>query len=191
MAEIGEAVLTPLPRFGHNKYLSTDVHSTTIMLMQNEYVLAFEVAQSFLTPEMMVAVWCFDVGHECGEVLDPCIVSFALCVLGLIWNSQVPLEKIALVCVWFVTDVDRISCFPFIVPEGDEVAAEFELVFDAGYLALFDRVFDCIKTFFREKGLVSLWVLWIIGARMEGIYHSSSEAAVVHVLDVDDCMLPG
>ena len=82
------------------------------MLMQNEYVLAFEVAQAFITPETVVALCYFDVGNECGEVLDPGIVSAAFVLVGVIWTSLVPIEKIDRDCMWFVRDVDRVSCFP-------------------------------------------------------------------------------
>ena len=159
------------------------------MLMQIEYVLALEVAQAFLAPEEEVALCCFDVGHERGEILDPCIVSITIVVVGVICASRVPIEKIDRVWVWFVRDIDRVSSFPFIVPEGEEVDAEFEFVFDGGYLVVFDRLFDCIEAFFGEELFVPAGTLWIFGARVKGGEHCISKTSIVSVLDVDDCLL--
>ena len=100
-----------------------------------------------------VSVCFFDVGHERGEILDPCIVSIAIVVVGVICAIRVPIEKIDRVWVWFVRDVIRVSSFPFIVPEGEEVDAEFEFVFDGRYLVVFDMVFDCIEAFIGEEGI--------------------------------------
>ena len=54
IAEIAAGELIPLPRLRHHEFLSTAVHATTIMLMQFEYVLTFEVTHAFLTPKKSV-----------------------------------------------------------------------------------------------------------------------------------------
>ena len=69
-AEVPEGELTPLPRLGHHEALTAALHSTTIARVQDVYVFPFEVTQTLLTPVKSVSLFCFDVGHERGEVSE-------------------------------------------------------------------------------------------------------------------------
>ena len=90
--------------------------------------------------------------------------------------------------VWFVGDVDPVSCLPFVVPEGEEVDGEFEFVFNSGDLVVCDRVIDLVEAHFGEESLVSEWALMIFGSRIEGRQQCISEGPVPGVFDFDDCM---
>ena len=125
------------------------------------------------------------------RILDPGIVSIAFPLVGPICASRLPIEKIKRVCVWFAGAVYRVSCYLFIVPEGEEIGAKFEFVFDRRYLVVFDRVFDLVQTFFGEQGLIPVRTFRVSGSRVKGREHCISKAAVISVLDLDDCMLLG
>ena len=78
-----------------------------------------------------------------------------------------------------------------IIPEGDEVYADFEFVFDGGDLVVDDLVLGLDENLFGEEKLVREWALVICGASLKGRQHSISKSAVVSVLDFDDCLLLG
>ena len=48
-------------------------------------------------------------------------------------------------------------------------------------------VLDLIECLFGDEAFVSVWVLAMYGARMEGRQQPISKAAVVRVFDYDDC----
>ena len=161
------------------------------MLMKIEYILAWEVNQALLTKTKSVSVCRLDFAHECRKIRDPGIESIAFLVVAPICASRLPIEKIKRVCVWFAGDVYRVWCFPFIVPEGERFDAEFEFVFDGGYLVVGDRIFDLVETFFAEQRLLPVRKLRVSASRVKGREHCISKAAVISVLDLDDCMLLG
>ena len=187
IAEITEGELTPLPRHGHHEDWTTALHPTTIALLQVIYVFALEVTQALLTPGEVLALCCLDVGHERGEVLDPRVVP-VVCLVCDICSSRLPVEKVDGVGVEFCGDVDRRACFPFVVPEGEEVDAGLEFVLDGGDLIVGDGVVDLVETLFGEEAFVSEWALMIFGALVKGRQHSICKAAVVSILYVDDRM---
>ena len=59
------------------------------------------MTQALLTPEEVVVLCCFDVGHERREILDPCIVTIAFVVVGVIYADRVPIEKVNGIAVRF------------------------------------------------------------------------------------------
>ena len=82
-------------------------------------------------------------------------------------------------------------CFPFVVPEGEEIEAHLEFVFDGVDLVVGDSVGDLIQTLFGEEAIVPEWALMICGARVIGRQHSVSKTSILSVLDIDDCPLLG
>ena len=132
---------------------------------------------------------CFDISHEGGEVWDTWIVSIA-CVLALgICPAHLPIEKVDGVWVEFGGDVDRCSCFPLIVPEGEEVDAHREIVLEGGDVIVGHLVWDLVETLFCEEAVVQEWSLRIFGAWMEGRQDGISKAAGLDILDIVDRML--
>ena len=141
IAEVAEGELTPHTRLGHKEDLTAALHSTTIALLQVLHVFALEVTQALLAPVNSVSLCCFDVGHEGGDVCDPRVVSV---VVVPICRTDLPLEKINRVGVEFAGDVDRRTCFPLIIQEGEEVDAGLEFVFDGGDLIVADGVVELV-----------------------------------------------
>ena len=85
--------------------------------------------------------------------------------------------------------VDRRACFPFVVPEAEEIATHLEFVFDVGDLVVGDSAWDLVETLLCEEALVPEWALGIFGAQMEGRQQRIYKASAILVLDIDDCML--
>ena len=137
----------------------------------------------------MIPFFWFDVGHERGEVFDTCIISTSCLVVRAIGPTSFQLEKVDVVWVWLGGDVDRCSCFPFVIPEGEKVDADLEFVFDCGYLVVRDWVYDLVEHHFGVEALVAEWLLGIFGSRVKGIQHSISKATVIRVVEINDRML--
>ena len=81
MAEVGRGEWSPIPRRRHQKTLSVARHHRAIVLMQVEYVLAFEVSKSLLSPMVVLTLCCLHVAHECGEGFDPGIMAIPCLVV--------------------------------------------------------------------------------------------------------------
>ena len=165
IAEITEGELTPLPRHGHHEDWTTALHPTTIALVQFIYGFSFQVTQVLLAAVKRVSLCCFDVGHERGEVFDPGVVTI-ICLVCDSCSSRLPVEKVEGVGVEFCGDVDRRACFPFVVPEGEEVDAGLEFVLDGGDLIVDDGVVDLVETLFGEEALILDWALWLFAPWM-------------------------
>ena len=78
-----------------------------------------------------------------------------------------------------------------VVLEGEEIDAQLKFVFDSGDLVVGDWVWDLIQTLFGEQRVVPERTLRIFGARVKGRQDRISKAAVVSILDVDDCLFLG
>ena len=75
--DVAEAELTPLPRLWYQDELAAALHTTTIFLMQIEYVLALEVPQALLAPGKSVYFVRFVISLERREVFDAGIMTTA------------------------------------------------------------------------------------------------------------------
>ena len=188
IAQIGEGEVTPLPRLGHQEDLTTALNPSTIALVEVIHVFAFEVSKTRLPPMKSLYLCSFYVGHEREEVFDPCVVSV---VVVSISGTSLPVEKINCVGVEFVGDVDRCACLPFVVLEGGELDSGLDFVLDGGDVIMGDGVVDLLKPLFCEEAVVPDGMMRIFRPRKEGRQHRRSKAAVVAVLDIDDCMLLG
>ena len=93
IAEIAEGEVTPLPRLGHHEDLPTALHSKTKALGQVIDVFSLEVSQALLAPVKGMTPCCFDVGHECGEVFDPCVLPI-VCLVGDCCSCRLPVEQV-------------------------------------------------------------------------------------------------
>ena len=94
--------------------------------MQFAYVLALEVFHAPLTPEEVLPLCSFDVGYESGEVCDRAVKTAASFVFGGICATRLPAENVDGDGEGIAGDVDLCACFPFIVPVGEEVAANLD-----------------------------------------------------------------
>ena len=87
IADNADGVDTPLPRRWYHEFLSTALHSTTIVHVQLVLVFALEVTTASLAPLKRVTFCCLDVGHERGQVLDPHVVPVVCLVSGICFSN--------------------------------------------------------------------------------------------------------
>ena len=120
-AEVG---FTPLSWLGHHEDLTAALQTTTVSIDEVEYVFTLEMTQARLTPVERIALCCFDVSHEEGEILNPPVASIDV---APICPARLPIEKVNGVGVWLAIDVDRCPRHLFVIPEGGEVDAHLEL----------------------------------------------------------------
>ena len=62
--------------------------------MQIEYVFAFEVTQTLLTPGKSGSICCLDLAHEGEEGFDPAIRSTACLIVDAICRTSFPVETV-------------------------------------------------------------------------------------------------
>ena len=105
--------------------------------------------------------------------------------------ARLAVENVDGVCVEIGGDVDRGSCFHLIIPECEDIDADFEFVLYSRHLVVGDWVLDYVDTLFCEETVVPEWALWIFGATVKGRQHPISKASIVTLLDFDDCPLLG
>ena len=81
-----------------------------------------------------------------------------------LWGPHLLGENVDRVCGEFVGEVERCSCFPFLVPEREEVDAGLEFDLDGGDLVMFHWVFDLVESRLCEEAVVAEWPLRIFRA---------------------------
>lgn len=88
----------------------------------------------------MVPLCCIHVAHEGERGSDPGKLSIPSVLVGPISATSLPVEMVD--CDWegFDGAEDRSVFFSLIIPEGEEVGADFELVLDCKDLVLGLRV---------------------------------------------------
>ena len=110
-------------------------------------------------------------------------------VLGDNHHNRGPVAKIDRVWVGLGGDRDRGASFTFVLLEGEEVDAHLEFVVACRHLVVGDWELDLVETLFGEEALAPECALRIYCSRVDGRQHPISKAAVVGVLDFDDCLV--
>ena len=73
----------------------------------------------------------------------------------------------------------------------DQVEADIEFIIDGRDLVMGDWLLDGIQTLSQLEWILEVGTFWVQFSWVHGRKHRISKAAVVGVLDLDDCLLLG